>query len=87
MIGLDLNETVSSDLISKVHEVRPKYGFLDVEATSPEESARIVKMKYYGNIVAVIKDAIKARATWTSGDSLNIKAQPTEIHSFAYHGD
>ncbi len=51
-------------------QLRPKYAFLNILGTANLHEKKFDPTLQYGNIGAVLKNTVKERSTWTSGDSL-----------------
>jgi hypothetical protein len=63
---------VSLGINQNALRLRPKSAFLNIRTKVDLHEKRIDPSMYYGNIGAVLKQEVRDRATWTSGDSLNI---------------
>lgn len=70
LIGIDLENSYKGGTSNLVNTVRPKYGFLGFEKdTNGQQRNRFSRQ--YGNIVAVLKNEVKDRTTFTQVDSLD----------------
>ncbi len=85
MAGLELETPYQPDRENPVHRVRPKYAFLGIQ--SPRSAMSQSLINQYGNVIAVFKDEVKSRSTFTPGDSLEIGAEITDTHSFHFRSD
>jgi hypothetical protein len=53
-----------------INPIRPKYAFFG----DKNASGRLIPAySDYGDVIAVLKNEVKKRSTWTQGDSLNLK--------------
>ena len=68
MIKLKLEWRYEDNPKNPVHQLRPKYAYLGLQKSLP--NLRTGYSPSYGNILAVFKDAVKKRTTFTPGDSL-----------------
>ena len=75
MIRLKLEPSYDGDPANPVHKIRPKYAYLGLQKPKPSVRTRFDSI--YGNIVAVFKDEVKDRTTFTPGDSLVVDASET----------
>ncbi len=76
MLGLTLGTT------EKEKEILPKYAYLFIDGSPMEKDNAIVTD--YGGVFAKINDRVKERSTFTSGDSLVIRAMPKDLMTFDY---
>ena len=85
MIGARLEDSYNS-IGQKVHNVRPKYAFLNLTKQTAKTGFNEF-LGQYGNVYAVFSKNVKVRSTFTAGDSLNIGAGFDENHTFFYKSD
>ena len=83
--GLDPEETDPTD--------RPIYGYMDVDGAndySPDNTAKSLgadaygrqeSLSQYGSVRVVLKDSVRGRTTFTSGDSLAMGKRPSPINA------
>jgi hypothetical protein len=79
--GLKLEETFDPDRGNVIHKVRPKYAYLGLLKAHPSLKGHIKEDFYYGTVVAVFKDHVKDRATFTPENTFNAA---NDVHTFSY---
>lgn len=61
----------------KINYVLPKYAFLDLTGDVVLDKRFLTDDTVYGNVMAVMKDSVKERSTWTYNDSLLLAQEIT----------
>ena len=75
MIRVKLEPSYNDAPANPVDNIRPKYAYLGLQKPKPSLITRFDPI--YGNIIAVFKDEVKDRTTFTPGDSLVVDASET----------
>ncbi len=78
-IQAKLEAQYNPDPASVANDVRPKYSYLSLQESRPELSIASYS-KRYGNVVALARDEVKVRSTFTPGDSLDTHG--AGLHTF-----
>ena len=66
----------------KLNEVLPKYSYVLIDKYNRSMGLNKISA-VYGNVIAIFND-VKARSTFTAGDSLVTRAQERTVHSYNY---
>ena len=82
ILGIKLEDQYSRT--EPLNTLRPKYAYLGILKPSKNHFSKYVPK--YGNIIAVFKDEIKRRATFSTDDSLGLK-DVNEIKTFFYRSE
>ncbi|MBX9685356.1 MAG: hypothetical protein K2X27_01565 [Candidatus Obscuribacterales bacterium] len=75
MIGIHLENPYNPKADSRVHQIRPKYGFLNFK-TPCGIQVNPFRLVPYGQILIVYNDEVKLRSSYSFGDSLASYCEP-----------
>ena len=78
MLGIHLEEKYDADPASAVHQLRPKYGFVNFFSPCGVK-INPFRLFQYGQVIVVYADAVKNRTTYTYGDSLASYCEPLSM--------
>jgi hypothetical protein len=87
IIRTEVEDTIAGYRLGKADELRPKYAYLALKKPLAGFSGAQIRAGAHGNAVAVFKDQVKARSTFTPFDSFSIQEAfdtPSFAHSFYY---
>lgn len=78
MIGIHLEEKYDALPTSPMHQIRPKYGFVNFYSPC-QVKMNPFRLFQYGQLIVVYADAVKERTTYTFGDSLASYCEPLSV--------